>query len=218
MELNIAEKYLLIILHLEKSRYLVSDHMINPGLFGSMLADLAMEGKIEIRDKRIISKSDYTKISEAHNQILGKISKSKKAKRIKTWISNFTWNARKYRYMILHELAMKSMIKLENKRFIIFNYKNARIINQSVRQSILDDIKDTIQKKKTLNDEVASLMGIINACKLYKVITKDKSELKLIKPVIKEMVNQDSISREVQLVINEIQAASVTTTVAVTSG
>jgi len=217
MELNIAEKYLLISLHPEKSRYLVSDQMINPGLFGSMLADLVMDDKVEIRDKRIHSKSDYTKISEAHNLILSKISASKKAKRIKTWISNFNWNARKYRYMILHELAMKSMIKLENKRFIMFNYKNARVINQHVRQSILNDITDTIYKKRTPDDEVASLLGIIDACKMYKVITRDKAEIKLIRPVIKEKVKQDSISKEVQLVINEIQAASVAATTVATS-
>jgi hypothetical protein len=217
MELNIAEKYLLIILHPEKSRYLISDQMINPGLFGAMLADLTMEGKIEIRDKRIIAKSDYSKISEAHNQILGKIFASKKSKRIKTWISNFVWNARKYRYMVLHELAMKSLIKLENKRFIIFNYKNARVINQSARQSIIDDITDTVHKRKSLTDDLAALLGIIDACKIHKLIAKDKADQKSIKPVIKEMTQQDSISKEVQLVINEIQAASVATTVAATS-
>jgi hypothetical protein len=129
MELNIAEKYLLISLHPGKSRYMVSDQMINPGLFGSILADLVMDDKVEI----------------------------------------------------------------------------------------LDDITDTIHKKKTLNDEVASLLGIIDACKMYKLISKDKAERKTIKPVIKEMVKQDSISKEVQLVINEIQAASVAATTVATS-
>ena len=128
MELNTAENYLLIILHPEKSRYLVSDQMINPGLFGSILADLTMEDKIEIRDKKILAKSDYTKISEVHNLILSKIAASRKKKRIKTWIANLAWNARKYRYMVLHELAMKSMIKLESKRFLIFNYKSAKFV------------------------------------------------------------------------------------------
>jgi hypothetical protein len=200
MELNIAEKYLLIILHPDKSKYLVSDQMINPGLFGSMLADLTMEGKIEIRDKRIIAMADYTRISKAHNMILSKIASSKTKKRIKTWIANFGWNARKYRYMVLHELAMKSMIKLENKRFLIFNYKNARLINKSERQSILDDLNDTLQSNKSVNNEIASLLGIIDACKMYKVLTKDKVELKSVKSAIKEIVQQDSISKEVQLV------------------
>jgi len=71
--------------------------------------------------------------------------------------------------------------------------------------------------KKPLNNEVASLLGIIDACKMYKVITKDKTELKSIKPVMQELVKQDSISKEVQLFIHEIQAASVVTTVAATS-
>ena len=87
MELSIAEKFLLIILHPQKSKYLISDQMINPGFFGAILADLAVEKKIEIQNKRIIAKSDYTKLSEAHNLILSKITTSRKTKRIKTWIS-----------------------------------------------------------------------------------------------------------------------------------
>lgn len=78
MELNTAEKFLLIIMHPEKSRYLIPETKINPGLFGAILMDLSLEEKIEFKDKRIIAHSSYTKISEAHNILLSKISASKK--------------------------------------------------------------------------------------------------------------------------------------------
>jgi len=214
MELNTAEKFLLLIMHPEKSRYVISEQMINPGLFGSILVDLSMEGKIEIKDKKVISNSSYTKISQAHNILLSKIAASKRTKRIKSWIAAFAWNARKYRYMILHDMSMKGLIKLEDKRFLIFSYKSANLLNKNARQSLLDNLKDTILNNRAVDGEIESLLGIIQACKMHKIITRNKVDLKIVKSNLKEIVKQDSISKEVHQVISEMQAATVGVVVA----
>ena len=214
MELNTAERFLLLIMHPEKSRYLIPETRINPGLFGAILVDLAQEEKIEFQDKRIITRSSYTKISQAHNLLLSKMAASKKRKRIKTWIARFAWNSRKYRHMILRDLALKGKIRLEDKKFLIFPYKSAYLIDINGRKSLLEGLKDLIMKNKTLDNESASILGIIDACKIHKVITPDKDTLKILKGNLQEMVKNDSVSKEVQQVIQEMQAAAVAATVA----
>jgi hypothetical protein len=213
MELNTAEKFLLIILHPEKSGYLVNDTLLNPGLFGAILFDLSLEGKIEIIDKRIVAHSGFTKLSEVHNKVLGKIAAAKKRKKVKTWIAGFTWNGRKFRHMMLHTMAMKGLVRLEDKRFLIFPYKSARLLNKNARKSLLENLRDIILKNKQPDNETASILGLVQACKMQKIISKDKAELKSVKSNLKTLVNQDSISGEVQQVIKEIQIAFVTSVV-----
>ncbi len=217
MELNTAEKFLLIIMHPEKARYLIPENMINPGLFGAILMDLSLEEKIEFKDKRIIPHSSYTKTSEVHNILLSKISASKKRKRIKTWIAAFTWNSRKYRHILLRDLVLKGKIRIEERSFLFIPYKSAYLIDKNIRKEILGDLSDVLFNKKAPDDEMACLLGIIDGCKAYKLITKDKESLKSIKHNIKEMVQNDSVSKEVQKVIQEMQAATIIATTTATS-
>jgi hypothetical protein len=218
MELNTAEKFLLIIMHPEKPRYLIPETKINPGLFGAMLMDLSLEEKIEFKDKRIIAHSSYTKISEAHNILLSKISASKKRKRIKTWITAFAWNSRKYRHMILRDLVLKGKVRIEERSFLFIPFKSAFLIDKNIKKQIQNEISDVLLNKKPPEDDIACLLGIIDGCKAYKLITKDKESLKSIKHNIKEMVQNDSVSKEVQKVIQEMQAASIVATTGATSG
>jgi hypothetical protein len=217
MELNTAEKFLLIIMHPEKPRYMIPENMINPGLFGAILMDLSLEEKIEFKDKRIIPHSSYTKASEAHNILLSKIAASKKRKRIKTWIAAFAWNSRKYRHMILRDLRLKGKIRIEDRRFLFIPYKSAFLIDKNIRKQILADINEILLKNKPPGDEMACLIGIIDGCKAYKLITKDKESLKIVKQNIKDKVQDDSVSKEVRKVIQEMQAASIAATTAATS-
>jgi len=217
MELNTAEKFLLIVMHPEKPRYLIPETGINPGLFGAILMDLSLEEKIEFKDNRIIPHSSYTKTSEAHNILLSKISASKKRKRIKTWIAAFAWNSRKYRHMILRDLVLKGKVRIEERSFLFIPYKSAFLIDKNIRKQILQDISEVLLSNKMLEDDIACLLGIIDGCKAYKLITKDKESLKIVKQNIKERVQNDSVSKEVQKVIKEMQAANIAATTVATS-
>ena len=119
--------------------------------------------------------------------------------------------------MILHDLAMDGKIRLEDKRFIIFPYKHAYLIDGNYRDSQLKELNDIILTGKSLDIESASILGIIEACKMHKVLTKNKESLKIIKSNLKEMVKHDSVSQEVKQVIAEMQAAAVAATVVTTS-
>jgi hypothetical protein len=217
MDLNTAEKFLLIALHPDKSRYLIPEHRLNSGLLGSIFFDLTMEGKIEIKDKRIVSRSPYTNISKAHNLILGRIATSKRNKRIKTWISNIAWNSQKYRHIILHDLVFKGLVRLEERRFLIIPYKRAYVINSKLRTSLIEDLRDDILENRSVDNKTASILGIIDACKMQKILSPDKGTHKIMKTNLKEMVKKDAVAMEVRTVIEEMQAVVVATAISTTS-
>jgi len=214
MELNTAERFLFMIMHPEKSRYLIPEANIHSGLFGAILVDLSMEGKIEFKDKKVSAKSPYSKISNAHNLLLSKIAQSKRKKRIKTWISGLAWKSQKYRHLILHDLAMKGKIRIEEKRFLIFPYKRAYLIDRRGQQMIREEILEAIMNRQALNSDLLAILGLVDACKIHKVLTKDKKTLKLVKQNIKGLVGEDVLAAEVHQVIQEMQAAAVAVSVA----
>ena len=53
MKQNTAERFLILIQHPEKSRFLVSDQVKNVGLIGAILLDLSFEDTINIETDRV---------------------------------------------------------------------------------------------------------------------------------------------------------------------
>ena len=98
--------------------------------------------------------------------------------------------------------------------FVAYNF-DLPVINH--QKTIDEELNDIILTGKSLDIETASILGIIEACKMHKVLTRNKESLKIIKSNLKEMVKHDSVSQEVKQVIAEMQAATVAATVVTSS-
>ena len=202
-----SEKFLILIQNPEKSNYLISDQMRNIGLIGSILLDLVNEKSIDIENGKVKAKTTKTKLSTSHKQILGLISQSKRTKKIKTWISRFSRNSRQYQKQIFEQLETKKLIRIEHKKFLFFKYFKTRLIDRKTREQIIKEIRDVIFKNKQIESDNAAILGLVQACKMYKVICNDKKERKVCKLKLKEIIKNDSISQGVDKVIKEMQAA-----------
>jgi hypothetical protein len=222
MELSTAEKFILLILHPEKPRYIVPEQRRTAGLAGAVLLDLAMEERIDISDKRVKVKSQNTKLSAAHSIALRKIYQAKKEKKVKAWISHFTmWN-RKIRMPLLDEMKKKRLIAIEKKRFLFIPYKRSRLLDRKKRDTLIREIREAILQKKAIDSEMSAILGLIEASKNHKVISNDREELKKIRAELKKILESDVISQGVIKVIREMQAAVTaavaSSTVAATAG
>ncbi|MCG8699225.1 MAG: hypothetical protein MI922_14315, partial [Bacteroidales bacterium] len=95
------------------------------------------------------------------------------------------------------------------------------LINSEIRESIIKEVRGIIFNDNTINNEYSMMLGLIEACKMHKVIAKDKSEIKICKRKLAELIKSDSIAQNVDKVIKEVQAAItvaiVASTVAVTA-
>ncbi|MFK5857299.1 MAG: GPP34 family phosphoprotein [Bacteroidota bacterium] len=202
-----SEKFLILIQNPEKSNYLISDQMRNIGLIGSILIDLVNEKSIDIENGKIVAKKTKTSLSASHNQILDLISQSKRNRKIKTWISKFSWRSRQYQKQIFEQLEKKRLIRIEHKIFLFFKYYKTRLIDRRTREQIIKEIRDVIFNNKQIDNDNAAILGLIQACKMHKVVCNDKKEIKVCKLKMKEIIKNDSISQGVEKVIKEIQAA-----------
>ena len=220
-DFTIAEKFLLLAHHPHKERFLLQSQHRTLGLIGSMLFDLSLEGKINVDTGRLIVKAPSTSLSAIHNTILIELSKYKKPRKVKTWISKLSWYGRRNQREVLEMLKRKRIIRIERKRFLFINYSKTKIINPKPRVNLVSEIRDIVFKNKQANSEILIILGLIEACKMHKIVCKNSNETKVCKSKLKDIVKSDKISQGVQSVIKEMQAAILTAVAAstvVTSG
>lgn len=219
---NTSEKFLILIQHPDKYRFIVSDQIKNAGLIGSILLDLAISDNLEIENGKLFFKSKNTDLSQSHSMILEQIEKSSRIRKIRTWITKFSRKSKKVQKEILLVLESKGIIKIHQKSFLGIKYYKTQLIDSSIRDSIINEIRDIIFKDSTISKENALILGLIEACKMHKIIAKDKSEIKICKSKLADIIKSDSIAHGLDKVIKEMQAAIigavVASTVAVTAG
>jgi hypothetical protein len=219
---NTAEKFLILIQHPEKHRFVVSNQIKNVGLIGAILLDLADSNNVGIENGKLLFKSKDTDLSKTHTMILEQIEKSSRIRKIKTWITKFSRKSRKIQKEILLELESKGIIKIHQKSFLGIKYYKTQLIDSSIRDITINEIRDIIFKDSKISKENALILGLIEACKMHKIIAKDKSEIKICKRKLADIIKSDSIAQGVDKVIKEMQAAiigaMVASTVAVTAG
>lgn len=211
-----AEKFLILIQHPDKSRFIVSEQIKNVGLIGSILLDLANSKNLEIENGKLITKSVNTDLSKTHITILKQIEESSKIRKVKTWISKFSRKSRKYQKEILLGLENKGVIRLNHKRFLGIRYYRTELINPTIRENIIDQIRDIIFNDAKINNEDSMILGLIEACKMHKIICKDKKERRICKKKLAVIMKSDLIAQGVDKVIKEMQAAIIGAVVAST--
>ena len=95
MELNISEKFLLLAHHPKKKRFIVSDIRLKYGLIGAVLLDLSLEEHFEIKNKKVIVKSNSKHSDFVFHELLQAMKNSGKDRKLRYWVRNFSYKARK---------------------------------------------------------------------------------------------------------------------------
>lgn len=223
VNLNLAEKFLLLALHPEKAKYLVSDQALIAGLTGAILLDLTLEGKLEIKNNLLIATSNKSEISETHNKFLSIIYNFPKKRKIRTWIQRLSNKSQSNRKHLLQDLKSKGFVKITHQRFLFIPYIRARLIRKTERNKLIERLRSILVYSTKPDAEIAPLLGLVGAGKMHRVVAKNKTEIKSFRKKLKELMKSDLIASGVNQVINEMQAAVAaavltSTTVATTAG
>jgi len=216
MKLNTSEKFLILALHPDKPRFLITQPALNAGFIGSILMDLSIDQMVEIKNSYIIHADKKSSGKEADRLILDKIMAASKPRKVKRWIANLSQRARKYRQLVLKDLEKNGFVKIESARFLFFKYKRIRLINKPFRTQLAMELRNAILHGKSVDHERAAILGMVQACKMHKMLSTDKSDLAIIRKKLKVLITKDSITQGVGQVISEMQAAIVGAVIAST--
>lgn len=205
--MNTSEKFLLLIQHPVKSRFLVSEPERRAGLIGSVILDLVYAHNLETDNKKLIVRTNKTELSEAHRLILQKIDESKQIRKTRFWIEKLFRQSGNYQKRLLNDLENKKIIKIIPRQFLFIKYYRSRLVNTAVRDNLIEEIRDIIFKNKKADNENALILGLIEACNMYKIICRDRFEKKICKKELKELRQTVLFPPNLDLVIKGIQAA-----------
>lgn len=207
--MNTAEKFLLLIQHPEKSRFIFPFRGRDAGFIGAILLDLLHDGAIDVENGRLIMQSTDTGLSPAHSQVLEQIRGSARTRKAKTWIMRLSRKSRRYIREIQGGLESKKMIRLEHKKFLVFRYTGSKLMRPDIRKQIIYDIRDQLFHPKPVSEEKSLILAVIDACGLYSLICRDRQERKACRRRIREIMKTDDVSRGVSHAIQQTHAAMV---------
>jgi uncharacterized membrane protein YheB (UPF0754 family) len=215
MNLNTAEKFLILAHHPEKGRFVVRGTQLSYGLVGALLLEMSLENIVSVQDNRLVYRSAGTGNDEVISELSAIIRQSEKARKIRTWINRFARKSRRYRWVILRQLADKRLIRIENKKFLgLIPYKSSYITNNGIRAELIRTARNNVLFHKDLTDENVVVLGLIEACRMHRILSTDREELKRIRKDLKEIIKASPIAGVVAETIKQVQAAVIAAVVA----
>lgn len=210
MELNTVEKFILLAKHPEKYWYKIPPIQFKFGMIGAALLELSLKNILEIKEGRFqintnseIKNSDYPGLE----RISELIKNSRKARKPRYWIQKIARKSRMYKWEIFLGLERKRLIRIEHKSFLWIPFRRCYLIDSRTRNKLIDHLREIVLYKKKKSEEDVAILGMVEACKMYKIIAKDRHERKLMRKELKAILKDSPISKTVESTIRQTQIA-----------
>jgi hypothetical protein len=221
--LSIAEKFLLIAHHPERGRYMIPSTYLQYGLAGAILLDLTLSDRIETDGTKLSLKRSRPSTDPLLQEVTALISQSAAPRKAAYWIRKLGARYGKYHLQLLKVLAGKRLLRIEEKKFLgMIPYRKSYLLESYTRSNLVRQLRNEIMAYRGVPGENFPLAVMVAACRLQRVVTTDRDELKQIRSQLKRMAKENPVSDAVTQTVSQVQAAviaSITAAVAAsTSG
>jgi len=210
MDLNTVERFILIAHHPDKGRFKITPIHFKYGIAGAILVELSLRKNIEIQNGRIRvnDKSDPQDIDyPIFEQITQTIAKSGRTRKPKYWLQKFSFRSRKLKWEFLKGLEKKKLVRIEKLSFLWIPYRKCYLVDARTRQSLIQNLKESILYRKKKNEEDIAIMGIIEACSMDRMLATDRSQRKLIRNELKKVLKESPFFQIFKDIISQIRIA-----------
>ena len=83
---------------------------------------------------------------------------------------------------------------------------------------LITKLRDSLQYKKTKTEDDIAILGLVEACKMYRIIEPDRSKRKTIRKELKVVIKESPISEILASTIKQIQVAITMAVAAASAG
>jgi len=208
MKLSTAEQFVLLAHHPEKGRFIVSDIQFKYGIIGAILLDMSLDNSVILENDRLLAGKNIRSENEIVSDIAAIINSSGKPRKMRYWISRLATKSGKYKWAILNGLVARKLVRIENRKFLgLIPYRKSFLTESRQRFELIQHLKNSILFRKELSRETIVVLGLVEACKMHRIITKDRDELKTMRKELKRIIKESPIADTVDKTIKEVQAA-----------
>jgi hypothetical protein len=206
--LSTSEKFLLIAHHPDRGRFMIPKAYLQYGIAGAILLDLTIEDRIETDGTKLSLKRARASTDQVLNDVIALMSQSPKSRKAEYWIGKLGRRYNKYLLQILRGLAGKRIVHIEDKKFLgLIPYKKSFLLESYTRSNLVRQLKDEIMGYRGVPGDNMALAGMIEACRMHRILTTDRDELKHIKSQLKRMIKENPVADAVTQTVNQVQAA-----------
>lgn len=194
---------------------MVSRQYIQYGLPGAILMDLCLEGKLGLDENRIVLKSGSTPSDPVMAEVAKMITESARSRKTAFWIRKMGFRYNRYLKQILDALAKRRIVRFEDRKLLwIIPWRRSYLVESYTRNNMIRQLKNDILVYRGDADDTTALAGLIEACRMHRILSTDRDELKIIRSQLKKIIKDNPVSDVVKQTIREVQAAIITSVTA----
>jgi hypothetical protein len=214
MDNSIAEQFVILALNPEKGSIAIPGIHFRYSLSGAILMDYLAGEEFRVEEKRVIP-SLRLNDEAIHALFSDMIMKSSRNRRISYWVRRLTTKSRFIFSEMTRSLEKQGIIQIEQKKFLnIFPYKRYWFKNKSVREKIIEEVRNILIRGRQPGKKDLMLLGIIEASAAYRLISKERGETGLLRKKNKVLLKGNVMSIEISQAIREVQEAVTSSVIA----
>lgn len=219
--LNLSEKFLIMAHHPEKGRLVVSRQYFRYGLAGAILLDLCLDGRIGFENGRVTPRPGNTPADPVKYEVIKMITDSARPRRAGYWVRKLAFRYTGYMNQMMAGLVGKRLARIEETKVLGFIPWSRSYLTESLtRENLIRKLRNDILMYRGNAGDSSALAGLVEACRMRRILSTDRDELKMIRSQVKKILKDSPVSDAVAQTIRQVQAAiiaSVTASVAASS-
>jgi Golgi phosphoprotein 3 len=203
--LTLPEELMLLALRDDKGSVIFSASTALPyGLAGAVLLELFFKGKITYGNKKIqvIDKSIID--DPVLNEALNLMKNSSKDRNPKYWIQKINSKVKKLKQRVIDNLIAQQILNREGHKILwFFNIDRYPTLDVVPEMEIRTTIRNIVLNDYDATEREIALLSLMKACSLINEVFQ-RSERKLAKKKIKELLENQKMSKDVSSAVNAI--------------
>ena len=216
LNINIPETLFILTIDDEVGTIAASVKTMLPySLAGAALAELALANKIQLQDGRLVL-VDPTPVGDAwFDEILAEIATEQKPRKLSRWVEAIS------RMQIVKKMASRlterNMIRVEKKHYLwIIPYEVYPQVDASAKYWVKQHLRSIVMAGEKAEAPDIILLSLLKACNLLRLLfTRD--ERKYASKKVDALVKGEVFGKAVAMLLEEMEAAMIAMTVAVTT-
>ncbi|MFZ2286545.1 MAG: GPP34 family phosphoprotein [Bacteroidales bacterium] len=207
--LSTAEKFLMIAHHPERGRFMVSGMFIQYGVTGAILLDMTLDGSLEMKDRKLLLWPGRVDDKSVRDDVAALMSASEKPMKTGFWVRKLARRYNRYLVRVLNEMEKKRLVRTEKRKFLgLIPYRKSFLVESYTRSNLIRQLKsDILSYTSESSPSGVAIACLIEACRMQRIMSSDRDELKTIRTQLKKIVKESPVSEAVGQTIREVQAA-----------
>ena len=208
MELNLTDELVLIALDDDKGRFVTDTAHLHYGIAGSVLLELALQKKIELRDENVVLINNEKTNNSSLDHALELISESKKTRVISYWIDQIGLGAEQIKDETIKHLTKQNILRKDAGKILwIIPTTKFPTENPLPENKVRLKLKDIVLNNAHAELKDLMLLSLIKECELTREIFKSKDDYKRAKKRIKDLSKDIQVAPGVNDAIQAIHVA-----------